>query len=77
MNKADPTPEDDLKPEYDLHELRVRRMGPGRRRFGEVVRLEPDVARVFPDADSVNEALRFLIRAAREREHAGSSRNAA
>jgi len=28
--------------------------------------LEPDVAEVFPDSESVNEALRFLIRITRE-----------
>lgn len=55
--------EDELRAEYDLRSLRVRRMGPGRRSFaGSVVKLEPDVADVFPDAESVNEALRFLIR---------------
>ncbi len=54
---------DELRPEYDLKGLRIRRLGPGRRSFGgSVVRLEPDVAAVFPDAQSVNEALRFLIR---------------
>lgn len=58
--------EDELKPEYDLSTLRVRRLGPGRKRFGDVVRLEPDVAEAFPDADSVNEALRFLIRVTKE-----------
>lgn len=59
-----------MRPEYDLRQLRVRRMGAGRERLGEVVRLAPDVARVFPDANSVNEALRFLIRIAQEREQA-------
>jgi hypothetical protein len=55
--------EDDLRTEYDLKSLRVRRLGSGRRSFGETtVRLEPDVAAMFPDADAVNEALRFLIR---------------
>lgn len=55
--------EDDLRAEYDLKSLRVRKLGSGRRSFGETtVRLEPDVAAMFPDADSVNEALRFLIR---------------
>jgi hypothetical protein len=57
---------DELRPEYDLKALRVRRMGPGRKSFGDVVRLEPDVAEAFPDADSVNEALRFLIRVRKE-----------
>ena len=59
-----------MRTEYALTQLRVRRLGPGREHFGEMVRLAPDVAHVFPDADSVNEALRFLIRIAKEREHA-------
>ena len=59
--------EDELRPEYDLQSLRVRKLGPGRKSFGEsIIRLEPDVAEVFPDADSVNEALRFLIRVTKE-----------
>ena len=70
MKKVVSAQEDEVRPEYALEQLRVRRMGPGRERFGHVVRLAPDVARVFPDADSVNEALRFLIRAAQEREGA-------
>lgn len=58
--------EDELEAEYDLKSLRVRKLGPGRKRFGDVVRLEPDVAEVFPDADSVNAALRSLMRASKE-----------
>ena len=54
--------EDELRSEYDLKSLRVRRLGPGRKRFGAVIRLADDVAEVFPNAESVNEALRFLIR---------------
>ena len=55
--------EDDLRPEYDLKNLRVRRLGSERTSFAsQTVRLDPDVAEVFPDADAVNEALRFLIR---------------
>jgi len=66
MKKAE-TEMDELRPEYDLKSLRVRRLGPGRKSFGgSVIRLEPDVAEVFPDADSVNEALRFLIRVTKE-----------
>jgi hypothetical protein len=53
---------EELRPEYDLRSLRVRKLGPGRKTFGDVIRLEPDVADVFPDADAVNQALRFLIR---------------
>ena len=55
--------EDDLRSEYDFKKLRVRRLGSERKNFaGQAVRLDPDVAEVFPNADSVNEALRFLIR---------------
>lgn len=55
--------EDELRPEYDLSSLRVRRFGPERTGFaGQFVQLAPDVAKVFPSSDAVNEALRFLIR---------------
>lgn len=52
---------DNLKPEYDLASLKVRRVGEGRRLLNQI-KLDVDVARVFPDSESVNEALRFLIR---------------
>ncbi|MGD2179809.1 hypothetical protein WB391_01690 [Lusitaniella coriacea LEGE 07167] len=59
--------EDELRSEYNLKNLRVRKLGSGRKSFGGVtVRLEPDVAEMFPDADAVNEALRFLIRVTRQ-----------
>jgi hypothetical protein len=59
--------EDDLRTEYDLKSLRVRKLGSGRKSFGgATVRLEPDVAEIFPNADAVNEALRFLIRVMRD-----------
>ena len=64
-DKKDKTAEqDELLPEYDLKKLRVRGVGPERKSVGgkPVIQLEPDVAEVFPDAASVNEALRFLIR---------------
>ena len=57
---------DELRPEYDLRGLRIRKLGPERKSFCGTVRLEPDVAEVFPDADSVNEALRFLIRVSKK-----------
>ena len=67
MKKVETEMEDELRPEYNLKSLRVRKLGPGRKNFGgSVIRLEPDVAEVFPDAESVNEALRFLIRITKE-----------
>ncbi len=66
MKKVEPDFNDELRPKYDLRSLRVRKLGPGRKSFGGVIRLEPDVAEVFPDAEAVNEALRFLIRVTKE-----------
>ena len=44
--------EDDMRPEYDFHPDVVMET------------LAPDVAQAFPDAESVNEALRVLLKAA-------------
>jgi hypothetical protein len=57
--------DDELRPEYDLTKLRVRKVGPARKAFGDMVRLEPDVAEAFPNAEAVNEALQSLITIAR------------
>ena len=63
MKKDNLQMEDDLRPEYNLKNLRVRRLGSERKSFaGQIVRLDPDVAEIFPNDDSVNEALRFLMR---------------
>ena len=63
MKKSKADLEDDLRPEYDFHALRVVARGPGHKYPGEVsISLAPDVAQVFPDSESVNEALRFLMR---------------
>jgi hypothetical protein len=68
MKTADIEMNDELRDEYDLTQLRVRKLGPGRKSFhGIDVHLEPDVAELFPDSQSVNEALRFLIRISRQK----------
>ncbi|MBR8829777.1 MAG: hypothetical protein Cpurp_01070 [Chlorogloea purpurea SAG 13.99] len=67
MKRDESDMEDDLRTEYDLKSLRVRRLGSQRKSFGGItVRLEPDVAEMFPNADAVNEALRFLMRVMRD-----------
>jgi len=66
MKKVESELEDELRPEYDLQSLQIRKLGPGRKSFGDVISLEPDVADAFPDADAVNQALRFLIRVTKE-----------
>ncbi len=59
---------DDLRPEYDLHQLTGRARGKYAERYRagtNVVRLAPDVAAAFPNEEAVNEALRLLIRVAK------------
>ena len=60
--------DDDLLPHYDLDKLPIVKRGPGYSAKTKMVRihsvaLDPDVAKVFPDAASVNQALRLLIQA--------------
>ncbi len=63
MKTADTEMNDDLRDEYDLTQLRVRKPGTGRKSFNGIdVHLDPDVAELFPDSQSANEASRFLIR---------------
>ena len=68
MKKVESEPEEDeLRPEYDLSQLkgRVRGKYVEQYRAGtNLVLLEPDVAAAFPDAKAVNEALRLLIKVA-------------
>uniref|UniRef100_UPI0040563B62 hypothetical protein n=1 Tax=Candidatus Electrothrix sp. TaxID=2170559 RepID=UPI0040563B62 len=48
--KRDKTEADDeLRPEYDLKSLKLRKVGPKRKSFGgPTVRIETDVAEIFP-----------------------------
>jgi hypothetical protein len=68
--KNSPTPDPDLRPEYDFSRG-VR--GKYAARFAEgsnVIVLDPDVAQVFSDGEAVNEALRVLARSARKSQQA-------
>ncbi len=66
-NKKDENLEDEMRPEYDLSQLkgRVRGKYVERYRAGtNLVLLESDVQAAFPDAEAVNEALRMLMKVA-------------
>ncbi len=66
---------DELRPEYDLSKLKggVRGKYYEKARAGtNLVLIEPDLANVFPDTESVNRALRLLANAAEAA--AGTSR---
>ena len=59
--------DDDLRSEYDLSQLKGGVRGKYASKYREgtnLILLEPDVAEVFKDNESVNEALRLLIKIA-------------
>jgi hypothetical protein len=59
--------DDDLRPEYDFSKMRIVARGPKRKvPKPKIIHLQPDVAKTFPDDESVNEALRLLIRLAKD-----------
>jgi len=64
----------ELRPEYYLKKLRVRKFGPARKQFGNFVKLAPDVAETFPNAAAVNEALKCLIQDSKENRRTHSYR---
>ena len=64
MKRVEVEPEDEMRPEYDLSQLKGRVRGKYAERYREgtnLVLLDPDVAAAFPDAKAVNEALRLLM----------------
>ncbi len=56
--------EDDMLPEYDFSRARLNPYAKRLAQDAVMVVLDPDVARLFPDATSVNDALRALGRIA-------------
>jgi len=64
MKKIEAEEDDELRPEYDFSQLKGGVRGKYAERYREgtnLVLLDPDVAAVFPDAKSVNDALRQLL----------------
>lgn len=60
---------DELRPEYNLNELKFIGRGIYAQRYRSgtnLVLLEPDVRMAFPDDESVNEALRVIAKAAKQ-----------
>jgi len=61
----------DLNEEYDLSKMTILPQGrfdPKRRIGNNVIVLEPDLAKAFPNDESVNEALRLILKAS-QRSH--------
>lgn len=64
MMESDREALDELRPEYDFDYSKAVRGKYCNRLAAEgsnVVVLDPDIAKVFPDSASVNEALRFIL----------------
>ncbi len=68
MRKAEATAVDELRPQYTRRDLGKGVRGKYLKRFRSgtnLVLLSPDVAAVFPSDESVNDALRSLVRVAK------------
>lgn len=65
----------DLKEEYDLSKMTILprgRFNPNRRIGNNVIVLDPDVAKAFPNDEAVNEALRLLLKASKLTQNTGA-----
>jgi hypothetical protein len=65
--KKDSEVDDEMRPEYDFSKMKIVGRGIYRERYRSgtnLVLLEPEVRRAFPDDESVNEALRVIAKAA-------------
>ena len=79
MKKNSMKKQDDyeLKEEYDLSKMTVLpkgRFDPKRRIGSNVVVLEPEIAKAFPNDEAVNEALRLILKATKISQGATASR---
>ena len=79
MKKNSTTKRDDyeLKKEYDLSKMTVLpkgRFDPKRRIGTNVIVLDPEIAKAFPNDEAVNEALRIILKAAKIPQHASATR---
>ena len=66
--------EDELRSQYDLSKLKNRVRGKYVERFQQgtnLVLLEPEIAKAFPDSESVNNALRMLMQVAENQNRSG------
>lgn len=67
MSKVRPTDEFEMQDEYDFSKGVRGKYAERYAKGSNIVVLDPDVAEVFPDSESVNKALRAIAEIARER----------
>jgi hypothetical protein len=66
----------ELKDEYDLSKMTILpkgRFDPKRRLGTNIIVLEPDLAKAFPNDEAVNKALRLLLKATKIPQQTASS----
>ena len=73
MNQPINESSDELQPEYDFSAAARGKHHAEFQQGTNIVLLDPDVANVFHDSAAVNEALRLLVRLAREQSHISKS----
>jgi hypothetical protein len=68
MSNDSKTPDsDDMRPEYDFSNAVQGKYADRFAQGTNLVRIQPDVAKEFPDSQSVNEALRSLLRSRKDK----------
>ncbi len=78
MKKKPDEDADEMRPEYDLSKLKFVGRGIYAERYRSgtnIVRLDRDVRKAFPDDESVNEALRVIAKAAKRASRPTKSRS--
>ena len=68
QNRGGAEPDEDMLSEYDFSEAEVGKYVEHYARTFRTVRLDADVAEVFPNSESVNEVLRAVAGAIRARD---------
>jgi len=74
--RAKASESDDMRAEYDLSKMKLVGRGIYAERYRSgtnIVRLDRDVKKVFPDDRSVNEALRYIAKTKRQASRAKKS----
>ena len=80
MKKTNPTPSDEMRPEYDFASMKggVRGKYAGRAREAtNIVLIQPEVADAFPTERAVNEALKGVLNTTRAVRNTGGLPNRA
>jgi hypothetical protein len=64
-NSSEP---DEMREDYDLSSMQSNPYAEKMKSGSNLVLIEPEIFKVFPSSEAVNEALRVLIKAAKEAE---------